>query len=75
MAPRKMPQTRKASTEDLIRGIQQEATQKRLKAPAPKQPAAADEMWLMGGPETTAQGGWALASAKGKKKKGGSNLA
>lgn len=56
------------SGEDELRGSLRRAEQERAKRIKPG-PAAADEMWLLGGPESTAQGGFALASAKTGAKK------
>jgi hypothetical protein len=66
--PRSKPKERASTRDDLIKRVQDEATKKRLEYKPTPPPAAADEMWLMNGPETTAQGRWALASAKKRKK-------
>lgn len=58
----------KESSDDLIQRAIHEATEKRLKLPPFSGPAAADELWPG---ETTELGGFALARAKQKKKKGG----
>jgi len=59
------------SQEDQMRAVRRQAIEgiKRVSKPKKKAPEAANEMWLMNGPETTDQGGFALAARRVKKRK------